>query len=139
MSSQSSTPLPIVVDASVWVARFVPPDRFHAASTAWLGAQLNARRTLVSPSLLLVEVAGSVSRVLNDTQLGLAAARTLTRLSVVHLVPLDSILANRAFRLAATARLRGADAIYAALSHHLGLQLVSWDGEQIARAGAITP
>jgi predicted nucleic acid-binding protein len=132
-------PLPVVVDASVWVARYVPTDAFHAASTSWLTAQVRARRTLISPALLLPELAGSVARVLNDTALGLRVARSTARLSRVRLVPVDAALAGSAYRLAATRRLRGADAVYAALAQRLGLRLVSWDGEQIALASAVTP
>jgi len=139
-ASIASAPLPpVVIDASVWVARFVPSDRFHVTSAAWLRAQIRGRRALVSPNVLLPELAGSVARVLNDMGLGLAAARSLTRLSVVRLVPLDASLARQAYTVAATARLKGADAVYVALAQQLGVPLISWTGEQVARAGAVTP
>ena len=132
-------PMPAVVDASVWIARYVPTDVFHATSTRWLELQLRAGRTLVAPTLLLSEIAGSVARVTNDTALGLQVARSTMRLSHVRLVPLDSPLAIRALSLAATFRLRGADSVYAAVAQALGIPLISWDKEQIARAGAVSP
>jgi predicted nucleic acid-binding protein len=137
--SQRPTPGPVVVDASVWVARFIPSDAFHATSRAWLAAHIAAKRTLISPALLLPELAGSVARVLNDSSAGLRAARLVTRLSIVRLVPLDAALSRRAFEAAANDRLRGADAVYVALARQLRVPLVSWDKEQLSRAGAITP
>jgi predicted nucleic acid-binding protein len=128
-----------VVDASVWIARFVPSDAFHHVSRRWLSAQIQAGTTLIAPSLLLVELAGNVARILDDTAMGLRVANAVTRLAHVRLVPLDAALAQQAYMLAATSRLRGADAVYAAVARQLGVQLISWDKEHVTRAGAARP
>ncbi len=47
------------------------------------------------------------------------------------LVPLDEALADRAANLAATAGLRGADAIYAAVAQQYGTMLVTFDRQQL--------
>jgi len=130
---------PIVVDASVWVARYVPTDAFHVESAAWVRRQLRARRVLFIPAILAPELAGSLARILNDAAFGMRAARDVMRLRCVRLVPVDSELAEEALRTAASLRLRGADSVYAALARRLGVQLVSWDKEQLARAGAVPP
>ena len=130
---------PVVVDASVWVARYVPTDTFHAPSAAWVRRQLRARRLLIAPAILFPELAGSLARRLNDSAFSLRATRSVLRLRCTQLVPLDSDLSSEASQLAARLRLRGADSIYVALARRLGVQLVSWDSEQIARAGAVAP
>ena len=135
----TEAPPPVVVDASVWVARYLIHDDFHARSAAWFRMQRRAGRVFVAPTLLLPELAGSVARVLNDTTLGLRAARSVRQLHHVQFVPLDAALAAQTFQIAAQLRLRGAHAVYAALARRLSLQLVSWDKEQIARAGAVEP
>ena len=130
---------PVVVDASVWVAYYLPADAFHVQSAVWVRRQVRAKRTLFIPALLPAELAGSVARISNNTSLGVRAARAVLRLSGVRLVSLDGDLAAEAALLAARLRLRGADSLYVALARKLGAQLVSWDSEQIARAGAVAP
>jgi predicted nucleic acid-binding protein len=123
-----------VVDASVWVSRFVPVDANHAASRAWFGAHLSAGGILVAPTLLLAEVAGAISRRTGDAVLGRAAGERIVALPEVQIVGLDRRLGDLAARLAAEHRLRGADAVYVALAFGLGVPLFTWDAEQLARA-----
>jgi predicted nucleic acid-binding protein len=124
-----------VVDASVWVSRLVPGDPSHATSRAWLEAQVARGDLLVSPALLLPEVAGALVR---RTGLAVAARRAiaqLLRLPAVRLVAVDERVAREAGRLAARLRLRGADAVYVAVARLLRLPLVTLDHEQERRAG----
>jgi predicted nucleic acid-binding protein len=51
-------------------------------------------------------------------------------------VPLDGALADRAAHLAATARLRGADAVYAAVAQQYATTLVTLDRQQLDRLPA---
>ena len=46
----------------------------------------------------------------------------------------DAELALPAAELASELRLRGADAVYVAMTHRLGVPLVTWDREQLERA-----
>ncbi len=59
------------------------------------------------------------------------------------LVHASDELAEAAGAIAATHRLRGADAVYVALAAHLNAPLITWDQEQIERTtgaiSAITP
>ncbi len=128
-----------VVDASVWVARFVVADVHHVESVAWLARQIGEGKFLVGPALLLPEVAAAVTRRTGDPMLAGAAVAHLHRFPLLRLEPLDEDLATHAAALASSLRLRGADAIYAAVARQLGVPLVSWDGEQITRAGAVRP
>jgi predicted nucleic acid-binding protein len=123
-----------VVDASVWVSRLVPQDVHHAASRRWLQDQAAAGDLLISPTLLLAEVAGAVSRRTGGAELAHQAVQMLLRVPELRLVSLDSRLGRSAARLASQAALRGADAVYLAAAEQLNLPLVTWDREQLVRA-----
>ncbi|MBI2940706.1 MAG: hypothetical protein HYY04_09750 [Chloroflexi bacterium] len=58
----------------------------------------------------------------------------MRRLPGVRWVALTGDVCDHAAGLAATLRLRGADAIYVALADRLKLPLVTWDQEQLTRA-----
>ena len=123
-----------VVDASVWVARFVESDRFHAASLAWIIDSVGSVRPIHAPLILLPEVAGPIARV-TGRQNGIAdAIRAIVDAPGVFLSPLDDHLAGASWRLAAELGLKGADAVYVALAQNLGFPLVTWDREQLERA-----
>jgi predicted nucleic acid-binding protein len=128
-----------VVDASVWVSRFLNTDAFHAASDAWLRHELGAGRTLAGPTLLLAEIAGVIRRETGDAGLAEQIATSVELHPQVRLFPLSPAMARRAVRLAAAHSLRGADAVYAAAAAGLRVPLVSWDGQHLRRAGAVEP
>jgi predicted nucleic acid-binding protein len=83
--------------------------------------------------LVVVEVAAAVARVLSEAARVVALAAALRGLPNQTLVPLDGVLADRAAGLAAAARLRGADAIYAAVAQQYGTTLVTLDRQQLDR------
>ena len=123
-----------VVDASVWVSRLVPRDVHHAASRRWLEERAAGGDLVISPTLLLAEVAGAISRRTGHADLAYEAVQMLLRLTELRLVPLDGRLGRSAAQLAAAIGLRGADAVYVATAHHLNVPLVTWDREQQVRA-----
>jgi predicted nucleic acid-binding protein len=84
-----------------------------------------------SPTLLLVEVASAIARVFNDSVRGIAFAQSIRLLPGQVLVPLDEALASEAGRSGAERRLRGADAIYAAVAQRNGTTLVTLDQQQL--------
>jgi predicted nucleic acid-binding protein len=131
----SDLPPTWVVDASVWVGAYVPADAHHAASRAWLDAHGRAGDLLFEPDLLLVEFAGCVVRRTGDpseTERLVAAARAHPQ---VRWVALDDSLRDQAAQLAIDLRLRGADAVYVAVAQQLRAPLITWDDEQLSRAG----
>jgi predicted nucleic acid-binding protein len=89
--------------------------------------------------VLLVEVAAAVARVFDDTERGLTVARAVRDLPGQIWVPLDKSLADEAGRLAAERRVRGADAIYAAVAHRYGSSLITWDRQQLERLQSTLP
>jgi predicted nucleic acid-binding protein len=127
-----------VVDASVWVARYKPQDINHESSSRWLHLVLSRGLDVVGPTLLLPEVGGPIAREVSELDARRVLAE-LGRLFKLRLLPLGHELARLAARFAAQFQLRGADSVYVALAHELGIPLVTWDGEQRARApGAVT-
>ena len=123
----------ILVDASVWISRFVPRDVHHAVSAAWLERYLATGSLVVGPSLLPVEVAGAVSRISGSAEFATRSVELLLSLPSLRLVPIGGALTLDAARRAANLGLRGADAIYVAVAHRLAIPLLIWDVEQHTR------
>ena len=126
-----------VVDASVWVSAFLPGDSHHAACRAWLERTGEGALPIVAPALLLPELAAAISRRTGRPPLARRAVRTITRLPVLRLLPIDAPLAERAAQLASNLGLRGADSIYVAAADLLALPLVTLDRDQARRARAV--
>ena len=80
-----------------------------------------------------------MARVFDDTERGLTVARAARDLPGQIWVPLDKSLADEAGRLGAARRLRGADAIYAAVAHRYRTTLITWDHQQLERLQSTLP
>ena len=124
-----------VVDASVWVGYYYTADRYHAPSRRWVQDQVRERRPLLVPTIGLPEVAGAIARQSGKTNAGLRALTLMQGLGVLRVVPVDHDLGLLSGQLAAEQRLRGMDAVYAALARHLDLPLVTWNSDQLQRSG----
>jgi predicted nucleic acid-binding protein len=125
------------VDASVFVNAFNPHETGHAASLRVLGAIQERGDPIIVPALLLPEVASAIARVNDDTAAAIEYVDAIAGLPNVTLVTLTSAVARQAADLAATHRLRGADAVYVAVSLRYGTVLVTRDGEQRSRGAAV--
>ena len=131
------------VDASVHINALNAAEEGSEASRALLEQVSRQPWPVYSPTLLLVELAGAVARVLNDADRGMELARSVRNLPGQTWVALDAALADEATRVAAEHRLRGADAVYAAVACRYGTTLVTRDREQLTRVppvvSTITP
>lgn len=127
----------IVVDASVWVGRFLPQDAFHTLSRTWLTNSTLAAQTLVVPTTVFAEIAGAISRRTGHDLLGYEIVQQIRKLPTLQPIQIDNTLGDLAAELASTYRLKGADAVYLAVAHRLQIPLVSWDEEQLRRASAV--
>lgn len=132
-----STDLRYTVDASVFVNAFNPHEEGHAGSLEILTAIQDRGDPVIVPTLLVPEIASAVARATDDSAGAMQYAHAAAALSHVTLVPLTPALARQASELAATHRLRGADAVYLAVARRYGTTLVSRDEEQRARGAAI--
>ena len=121
------------IDASVHVNALNPIEEGSPESQAFLEQVFRRPWPVFSPTLLVVEVAAAVARVFGDAGQEIAMARVVWGLPGQIWVPLDKALAKEASRLAAEHRLRGADAVYAAVARRYGATLVTRDGQQLDR------
>ena len=121
------------IDASVHVSALNAAEADSATSQAFLILVQQRQLSLFCPTLLAVEVAAAVARALNDAGRAIALAAALRGWPNQTLVPLDEALAGRAVNLSANTRLRGADAVYAAVAQQYGTTLVTLDRQQLER------
>ena len=121
------------VDASVFVNAFQAHEEGHGASRGMLASMHEEAVPLIVPTLLFAEIAGTVARGCDDSDLGRGFADAVSRLPNLLPVPLDRRLARQAAGLAAEHRLRGSDAVYAAVASRFGSVLVTRDREQHRR------
>ena len=127
------------IDASVHVNALNPHEPGTETSRKFLAAVFSSSFQAYSPTLLLVEVAAAIARALNDARVAQALAESVRNLPGQHWVPLDDSLTEEAARLAALGRLRGADAVYAAVAHRYQTILVSRDRQQLDRLQNLIP
>jgi len=125
------------VDASVFVNAFNPHEDGHDGSLAFLAAIHNQGDPVIVPTLLLIEVASAVARATNDAEGAQAYAESIAALPSVSVIALTTALARQAASLAASHRLRGADAVYVAVARRYGTTIVSRDREQRTRGAAV--
>ena len=123
----------LTIDASVWVNSFLPTESGHAESRLLLDRVESAGIPIVLPTLVLVEVAGTLSRVRSMPAAGLSLAQSIATLSSVRLVSVDEDLCTLAATIAANRKLRGADAVYSAVASNYNCTLISLDNEHLTR------
>lgn len=125
------------VDASVFVNAFNPHEEGHVQSLQILSAIQERGDPVIVPTLLVPEIAAAVARATNDTADALKYAVAAAALPHLTLVSLTAAVAREAADLAATHRLRGADAVYVAVARRYGTTIVSRDDEQRVRGAAV--
>jgi predicted nucleic acid-binding protein len=125
------------VDASVFVNAFNPHEEGHAESLQILATIRERGDPVIVPTLLVPEIASAVARASDDRTGALRYAHATAALPQLTLVTLTPAMARQAAELAATHRLRGADAVYLAVARRYGTTLVSRDEEQRTRGSVI--
>ena len=127
------------VDASVHLNALNPAEEGSAESRALLERLHRRPWPVHSPTLLVIELAGAVARVLDDAERGLSLSEAVRLLPGQAWVALDAALAAEAAALAARHRLRGADAVYAGVARRHGTTLVTRDRDQLERLPPVVP
>jgi len=125
------------IDASVFINAFNPYEAGHEASRDFLAAAQKQGTPILVPTLLLPELAATIGRGRGDAQLARDFATQIARLPHLLLIDLDATLAYQALVIAADHKLRGSDAVYAAVALRFGCTLVSLDREQCARVASL--
>ena len=130
-------PSTYTIDASVFINAFVPSEPSHVESNRLLAALQEGAIPIIVPTLVLPEVAAALARGQDDAELARRFAAALAHLPHLVLVPVDETLARQAADLAAQRRLRGSDAVYAAVALRFGSTLVTLDRQQRERVAGV--
>lgn len=121
------------LDASVFLNAFDRREPGSPTSRQLLRALRQRREPIIEPALLLPELAGPLRRGGHDPALARSLALAVAAIPHLRLVPLDDTIARIACNVAADRALRGADAVYAAVTQHFATTLVTLDKEQFNR------
>jgi predicted nucleic acid-binding protein len=130
---------PVTVDASVFVNAFSPTEEGSDQSFEFITKLRNDDVPMIQPTLFLPEVIASIARKKGYADLALELAQELKNFSGLTLISLDESLADFASEVAAKNRLRGSDAVYAAVALRFGTDLVTLDKEQLERLPEVLP
>jgi predicted nucleic acid-binding protein len=120
----------LTIDASVFVSAFSPAETAHGDSKAFMTRVRDTSAPVIVPTLVLPEVAAAIARGKGKPKLGISFALELANFPNLVLIDLDEGLATLAVETAAHHRLRGSDAVYAAVALRFGSLLVTLDKEQ---------
>jgi predicted nucleic acid-binding protein len=124
---------PITIDASVFVNAFSPSELGSDKSLAFIRQAEDEAVPVIVPALLLPEIAAAISRKQGDAKLAMMLVEQISELQNITLIDLDESLARLAAQTASTHKLRGSDAVYAAVALRFGTTLVTLDREQLQR------
>jgi predicted nucleic acid-binding protein len=121
------------------VNAFNPHERGHAESLRILSGIQERGDPVIVPTLLIAEIASAIARATDDSAGALEYAAAAAALPHLTVVSLTAAVAREAAELAATHRLRSADAIYVAVARRYGTTIVSRDDEQRMRGASVVP
>jgi predicted nucleic acid-binding protein len=124
---------PVTIDATVFVSAFTPTEPAHQVSKAFM---LNVREQsvpIIVPVLVLPEISAALSRGQGKPELGLSFVQELRNFPNTTFIDVNKNIADLAVEIAANNRLRGSDAVYAAVALRFGTELITLDREQLDR------
>jgi predicted nucleic acid-binding protein len=128
---------PVTIDASVFVSAFSPTELGSQKSLEFIQRMKQEVIPVIVPTLLLPEIAAAIARKHGNVALALSLAEEMGALPNLTLIAVDESLARLAAETAATYKLRGSDAVYAAVSRRFATRLVTLDREQLERLGPV--
>jgi predicted nucleic acid-binding protein len=129
----------VTIDASVFVSSLTPSEPAHLTSKTFMLGIRERAIPIIVPVLVLPEISAALARGQGRPDLGKAFVQELKKFPNTTFIDLDSSLADLAVEIAATSRLRGSDAIYAAVALRFGAELVTLDREQLERLPEVIP
>lgn len=124
---------PVTIDASVFVSAFTPTEPAHQASKSFMLGVREQSLPIIVPVLVLPEISAALSRGQGKPELGLAFVQELRNFPSTTFIDVDDSIATLAVEIAANNRLRGSDAVYAAVALRFGTELITLDKEQLER------
>jgi predicted nucleic acid-binding protein len=124
----------ITIDASVLVAAGDRDDPARGDAAACIEAALSEGLPIHQPTLALVEVAAAIARRTGDPAIAMDAGTAVLAMPGLILHALDLVASSDAAALAGRLRLRGADAVYAAVALRHETTLVTLDDQKLVRS-----
>ena len=124
---------PVTVDASVFVNALSPDEERSDESAEFISRLKQDGVVLIEPTLFMTEIAASIARKQDNSEIALEILHELRRFPKLTLIDLDEDFAEYAGQVAAAHRLRGSDAVYAAVALRFGCELFTLDKEQLER------
>ena len=124
---------PVTVDASVFVNALSPDEERSDESAEFMSQLKHEGVVLIQPTLFIPEVVASIARKQDSTDIALEVLHEFKKFPKLTLVDLDDDFADFASEVAANNRLRGSDAVYAAVALRFGTELITLDKEQLDR------
>ena len=128
---------PYTIDASVFISAFISQEVHHSTRQACLSRLRVESDGLACPTLLLVEVAVALALNTGDNSRSQYFALSLASLPGMRLFALNEGLVESAVQAAVESRLRGADAVYAAVAIQQKATLVTWDQQMFTRTATL--
>jgi predicted nucleic acid-binding protein len=127
----------LVLDASVAVAAVRPIEPTYLRARARVDAILTGRDELVVPAIFPIEVTSALARAAAWPQSQIAAYVATLLAAPCRVAAIGAKRALAVAHLAATTRLRAADAVYVWLASKEGVVLVTSDEEILRRGGGV--
>ncbi len=124
---------PVTVDASVFVNALSPDEDGSEESAEFISQLRLDGVALIEPTLFVTEIVASIARKQDSADIALEVLHDLRKFPKMTLVDLDDDFAEFASEVAANNRLRGSDAVYAAIVLRFGTELITLDKEQLDR------
>ena len=126
----------LTIDANVFVSSSSLTDKLNAESEEFLRRAGRQELQIYCPTLLLPEVASAIIRPTSDINAARITLAGVENFPNINLVPLTEQRAQAAVQIAINCRLRGADAVYAAVAEEYETTLITWDQELLERGAA---
>ena len=123
----------VTIDASVFVNAFSPVEAGSDKSLEFIFSLKEQNIPMILPVLVLPEIAAALSRRQGSSDAALRLVAEIKSLPGITFIDVDESMANLAVDIAANHRLRGSDAVYAAVALRFGTELITLDKEQLDR------
>lgn len=129
----------LTIDANVFVSSSSIADKSSAESEEFLRRVGQKGLKIYCPTLLLPEIASAIIRPTSDINAAKITLASVENFPNITFVPLTEQRSQATVQIALTYRLRGADAVYAAVAQEYGTTLITWDQELLTRGVAAVP
>lgn len=123
----------VTIDASVFVNAFSPLEPGSDESLGFISRLKQQNTPIIVPVLVLPEIVAALSRRQGNPESAFRLAQEIRSFPAITFITVDENLANLAMDIAANHRLRGSDAVYAAVALRFGTELITLDKEQLER------